>query len=242
MLNVICVKIGTKYSSLYVNNLLVMCRKNITEPFNFICYTDDPLNIDPDVIVVPFVNFGLEVITHNKLYLFSKEFDSQIPPGPRIFFDLDLIIKTNIDHVVSYNKGHISLIYSYWRHDYKRGDEKMWHMFNSSCMTWQPGYIHDIWDYYEYNIDMFTLRYHLGMDSFLSYEQKNIGCSIDFFPKHTFYSFLWGVDYDDNFRKSDCEDYIEKDHKDVTDVIPIVLLNGPTTFDDYQQFKQYYAV
>ena len=118
----------------------------------------------------------------------------------------------------------------------------MWHMFNSSCMTWESSHTYKIWDYYKQNTDLFTVKYHLGMDSFLSYEKEAMDLPIHHFPKYTFYSFLWGVDYNDNFKKSDCEDYIEADHKDVIDKIPVVLLNGPTTLEDYQQFKQYYAV
>lgn len=238
----ICVKIGEKYSSSYVNNLYNMCRKNITENFNFLCYTDDASDIRSEVSVVPYVNHYLDVITHNKLFLFSREFDKQIPPGPRVFFDLDLIIKTNVDHIVTNNKNDITLIRAEWRPEDPRDTMDFCHMFNSSCMTWNTNKrTLNVWEHYIQDPERYTFLYEMGMDPFLSYEQNNIGVRINFFPRYTFYSHLSGVSFNDNLEKSgDGDIYIEADHRDVIELIPIVLLNGPTTHDQYESFSKFY--
>ncbi len=46
---VTCVKIGKKYPSIYVNKLYNAVKKQSDN--DFICFTDDPSDIDPDVIV-----------------------------------------------------------------------------------------------------------------------------------------------------------------------------------------------
>lgn len=46
---VTCVKIGTKYSPIYVNKLYNAIRKQCD--LDFICFTDDPSGIDPNVTV-----------------------------------------------------------------------------------------------------------------------------------------------------------------------------------------------
>jgi len=114
-----------------------MCKKNITQPFGFFCYTDNSLEIIPEVQIIPFVDHNLEIIVHNKLFLFSQYVDQYLTNGDRVFFDLDIVIKSNIDDIVTNNQGDLTLIHSVWRKEYRRGFPIWHHMFNSSCMTWR---------------------------------------------------------------------------------------------------------
>lgn len=240
-MNIICVKIGQKYSSVLVNRLLGMCMKNITTPFNFICYTEDPIGIDKSVLIVPFMDYKLEVITHNKMYLFSEEFDKQIPPGQRVFFDLDMIIKFNIDDVVNINNKQLTVIHASWREEHERGFPVWHHTFNSSCMTWESPHTRCIWDHFIKDPEHYTCKYHWGMDCFLSYEQQNAGTIIHTFPERKFYSHLGGVDI---YEIQACYNRYKRLHTnkyaEATRDIPIILLNGETTDADYEQYRQYY--
>lgn len=47
---VICINWGTKYGAPYVNRLYAMVARNITPPFTFTCFTDNPSGIHPAVI------------------------------------------------------------------------------------------------------------------------------------------------------------------------------------------------
>ncbi|RZI92081.1 MAG: glycosyltransferase, partial [Rubrivivax sp.] len=47
--NVICMKWGTKYGPEYVNRLYAMVRRHLTGDFRFVCLTDDPAGIRPEV-------------------------------------------------------------------------------------------------------------------------------------------------------------------------------------------------
>ena len=38
---VVCLKHGSKYSSEYVNKLYNMCKRHLTVPYEFVCFTDD---------------------------------------------------------------------------------------------------------------------------------------------------------------------------------------------------------
>ena len=241
MLNVLCVKIGTKYSSVLVNRLYKMCKKNITQPFKFFCYTENAEGIDAVVNIIPFVDHGLDVIMHNKLFLFSEHIDSYLTNGDRMYFDLDMIIKGNIDDIVACNKGELTLIRSEWRKERPRTFLRCDHMFNSSCMTWKSPHTRKIWEHFNGDIEWFSLRYHLGMDSFLSYEEKNIGTKIHFFPSRKFYSYLYGIDYAEETWSDETYGmpFTLKFPKSI-ESIPVVLLNGDTTESDYRRFKQYY--
>ena len=71
MINIICVKWGTKYTSIHVNRLYHMLKKNLTMPFNFYCYTDNPEDLSCNIIYMP--DDGLEM-WWPKLRMFEKLF------------------------------------------------------------------------------------------------------------------------------------------------------------------------
>jgi hypothetical protein len=108
-------------------------------------------------------------------------------------------------------------------------------------MTWRPPNARFIWEYYEQNIDEFQMRFHHGMDPFLHYEFY-IKQKINTFPLGIFYCHLYGVD--DVLHMLDqngIQAYNHKDFKHITDLFPIVLLNGNTTEKDYQSYSKYYS-
>ena len=241
MLNILCVKIGNRYSSTLVNRLYKMCKKNITQPFKFFCYTEDPTNIIDEVNVIPFVDHGLEIIVHNKLFLFSEYVDKHLTSGDRLYFDLDLIIKSNIDDIVACNKGELTLIRASWRAVHPRGFPTWHHMYNSSCMTWRYPHTRNIWEHFIKDVEHYTCKYHYGMDCFLSYEHENIGTNIHFFPERKFHSHRYGIDLAEQLwskQRHDCS--FATAYPEVMRTIPIALLNGPTTEKEYEFYKEYY--
>ena len=192
-MNILCVKLGTKYPSEMVNNLFRMCIKNVTTPFEFFCYTDDRSGIIPNINIIRYVDNGLDLAVYNKLYLFSEEFDNQIPEGPRVYFDLDLVIINNIDNIVNDNKDELSLIRPSWREEQQYGPPTWHHMFNSSCMTWTSPNTRCLWEHLQRDPEMFMAKYKWGMDSFMFYEHKNAGTNIHYFQPNNFCSYIYGV-------------------------------------------------
>jgi hypothetical protein len=239
---IICVKLGTKYPSFMVNNLYKMCKQHITHSFDFFCYTDNTDGIDPGINVIDFVEHGLDVVVYNKMFLFSKFIDEQLPSCPRIYFDLDIVIKGCIDSIL-FEQNDLTVIDAEWRPKHPYGFPIFHHPFNSSCMLWQAPRTRAIWEYLMKDPEMFMNKYHWGMDSFMFYEKENINVNIGYFPVRKFYSFLYGVDYEENVLYDPvAKGYRPSKFVEIANTIPVVLLNGPTTIDDYQRvYQKHYA-
>jgi hypothetical protein len=240
---IVCVKIGTKYPSYMVNNLYRMCTRHMTHSFDFFCYTDDAEGLCDSINVISFVDHGLDVVVYNKLYLFSESMDKHLPRCPRLYFDLDLVIKGNIDDLANVSLNPLTVIDAEWRQKHDYGFPIFHHPFNSSCMLWEPARTKHVWEYLMQDPERFMNKYHWGMDSFLFYEKESIPIEIGYFTNRKFYSYLYGIDYEENV----LHDPITKGYRpskfvETAKKIPIVLLNGPTTMEDYNRvYKRYYT-
>jgi hypothetical protein len=100
--NVVCMKWGEKYGPEYVNVLYHMVKRNMTLPFRFICLTEHPEGIEPEVEVMPIPAFEDPAPQYykfcqawRKLSLFDDPlFDIQ---GKVLFLDLDVVVIDTID-------------------------------------------------------------------------------------------------------------------------------------------------
>lgn len=105
MINIVCLKWGTKYGPEYVNRLFFAIQRHTTIPFTLHCFTDDSTNINSNVTIHPLPYKNLDG-WWNKLYLFSKD----VSISGRIFFiDLDTLIVGNIDDILQHDKGFVVL-------------------------------------------------------------------------------------------------------------------------------------
>jgi hypothetical protein len=143
MINIICLKWGTKYGPEYVNRLFYGVKRNTTRSFKFHCFTDDATGIIADVIIhdLPFKN-SLEG-WWNKVYLFSN--DLPMSTGEKIFFvDLDTLITNNIDGVLDHDPHAITVLRDFYTGIAKTvvGDDNI----GSGLMSWYHGQYFDIWD------------------------------------------------------------------------------------------------
>ena len=53
VVNVLCMKWGTKYAADYVNTLYSMVARNMTRDFRFVCLTEDGVGLHEKVEVFP---------------------------------------------------------------------------------------------------------------------------------------------------------------------------------------------
>lgn len=94
MITICCLKQGMKYGAEYVNKLFSMVKRNITIPFDFVCFTDISKGIDSSVRV--------ESLPYNapywwgKMGLYKAKIDG-VNTEKLLFFDLDVVITGNID-------------------------------------------------------------------------------------------------------------------------------------------------
>lgn len=132
MLNIVCVKTGTKYGPEYVNILFDMVRRNLPEgtPGKFVCFTDDPDGLSEGI-----ESRALPADLKTwwaKLYLFAPE---TFETGDRIiYFDLDTIITGPLDPLLEYD-GDFAILRDPF-------DPSIW---NSGMMLWKAGAVSEIW-------------------------------------------------------------------------------------------------
>jgi hypothetical protein len=94
---VCCVKWGTKYSALYVNRLRSMVRRHLSHRYDFVCFTDDPAGLHPDIEPMPLPDAAFTGFW-NKLSLFRR--DLYEPGRTLLYFDLDLVIVGPLDFLL----------------------------------------------------------------------------------------------------------------------------------------------
>ena len=126
MVNVTCLKWGTKYPPDYVNRLHRMVKRHLARGYGFFCVTDNPQGLERGIEVIPLPDIQL-VGWWNKLWLFSEDFPLR---GSSLFLDLDLVILRNLEPILDFDDEKLFVSIA----DYVREEE-----FNTSVFRWQPG-------------------------------------------------------------------------------------------------------
>ena len=138
MNHIVCVKWGHKYVPEYVNVLKRMCKRHITVPYQFHCFTENPKGLDPDINVIPLGKEPFIKTWWSKLYMFHP---NNTLTGTILYFDLDVIIFRNIDKLFDHDAGKFMII-----RDFNRCRVKDWKQSNSSVMRWQGGQLNYLWN------------------------------------------------------------------------------------------------
>lgn len=96
---ILTMKWGTLYGAGDVNNLARGVRRHLNRPHRFICFTDDPTGLDPQVEAFPLPALGLPLgcgdTRWRKLALFNRNLYGL--QGTALFLDLDLVIVGSLD-------------------------------------------------------------------------------------------------------------------------------------------------
>lgn len=181
MLNVICVKHGTKYSELHVNRLYNMVKRHLTIPFTFYCLTEDYKNIDSNIKIIPLFSDPRITGWWWKTYIFYPEhFNNN---DLNLYFDLDMVIVNNIDKLVKYLPGHFI------------GLEDLGRVFNrpqklgSAVLRWQGSMYKDIWEKFIKNPDI-SKKFPGGDQDWIWDLHKK---QLKFYPKSWILSYKWEV-------------------------------------------------
>lgn len=96
--NVVCMKWGTRYGPEWVNRLAAMVCRNTTWTIRFVCFTDDPAGIRPDIECqpMPLVEFDPKLGKHwPKLGLMQENLGGL--EGMTLYLDLDVVIIGSLD-------------------------------------------------------------------------------------------------------------------------------------------------
>lgn len=147
MVNVICMKWGTKYGPEFVNKLRAMVRRHLSRPHRFVCFTDDAAGLDlaGGIEVLPLPPMDLPPGKERgwrKLSTFGGPLADL--RGPTLFLDVDVVITGGLD-VFFDHPGKFCII-----HDWA----KPWRITgNSSVYRFEAGAHPDLLAYFLAHID-----------------------------------------------------------------------------------------
>ena len=153
--SIVCLKWGSKYSSQYVNVLYNMCKRHSTLPFNFVCLTDNPADLNSNIIVKTLPNLPIHGWWY-KPYVFSKDLNLK---GEVLFLDLDIIVHNNIDKLWSIYPNSFVIIRDFTRHM-----NPGWKKFNSSVFRFNVKNYNWVWEDFEKNFQKIISKTHGDQD------------------------------------------------------------------------------
>ena len=134
--SVLCMRWGDRYGPDYVNRLFAMVARHLTPPHRFVCLTDDPEGIRPEVECRPLPAIELaDAPAHSgwrKLSCLGPKTDDL---GQVLFLDLDLVIVAGIDCLFAHS-GAFCIIENWTQKGRGIG--------NSSVFRFQAGAHHDV--------------------------------------------------------------------------------------------------
>lgn len=233
MLNVVCVKWGSKYGPEYVNRLETMVKRNLTVPFQMYCYTDDPFAISRSIETIPICKEDDLETYWNKLAIFK------LFKGKCIYIDLDTVIQNNINDIVNYTNK-LTGVYTYWNDIRTDGNFPFatlkWKIqFNSSVLAWTAEDYYWVWDKFMQNRDWNIIKYY-GDDKFLGNEIENKQT----FPQDWIYTRLYGSKENDT--PTEIVKIYEGYHEGWYHLpnYKFCLFNGPTEEKHYKGFEKYW--
>lgn len=200
--NVICLKVGTKYSSIYVNTLYNMCRRNITGDFRFICFTDDKSGIYPDIECFPPPTSEKYISGwFYKLSFFQEKLINI--SGDILYLDLDVVIVNPIDEFFLYPSDKLCIIEDWlWK---KLNQRK----YNSSVMKWRVGEYSDLFSSFIKNY--YKNKKYTGDQDFITDYVKNVN--------------FWPDDWCASYKLNKCFDGFKPENK-------IIIFHGKPNPDE----------
>lgn len=154
--NVICLKVGKKYSAEYVNKLYNMVTRNLTIDCEFFCLTEDPAGIDKKIITLPLETSGDIEGWWYKTFVFDPSYPLS---GRRtLFLDLDVVIVGNINKLFTYESNKFTIIKDFY------SKRKGLPGVNSSCFLFTHGTNSDVYSDFIHTKDKTVKRLHGDQD------------------------------------------------------------------------------
>lgn len=177
-MNIICLKVGKKYSCEYVNNLHYMVFKNTTKNINFYCFTDNKKNINKNIKCIDLPNLDHKKI-HGWFYKLAL-FDPIINPirGTILYLDLDIVIINNIDCFFEFDDSKLNIIEDWI---YKKNNIRK---YNSSVMMWNTKNYNNLFNDFTNNI---FKKVYFGDQDFITDYIKDV----NFWPENWCISYKW---------------------------------------------------
>lgn len=167
-----------------------MCKQNIKlHTLNFHCFTDMTKGLHPDIISYPLPK--LNVTPEDNKYAYKKEVGlcddnlGGLKEHRVLFFDLDVVIVSEIDSLITYPKNNEFIIIK----DYNKNSDEIG---NASCYSWVVGTLGNIKKDFEENPQKWIKRFYTASQEYLSFKVIEKFGKLHFYPKE------WVVSYKNN--------------------------------------------
>ncbi|HEY9033878.1 MAG TPA: hypothetical protein VIN71_08075 [Pseudomonadales bacterium] len=152
VVNVVCLKWGSKYPAEYVNRLYRMVQRHLSRPHRFVCLTDDGSGI-VDGVEIRALAIDPELRGWwYKLQLFQPQLADLA--GTTLFVDLDVVIVGNMDVLFDYQPGRFCII-----RDLQAGK-----VYNSSVFRLEIGAFAEVWQRFQADKRAIVQRLHGDQD------------------------------------------------------------------------------
>jgi hypothetical protein len=139
---VVCLKWGSKYDSRYVNVLHSMIKKHLTIEYEFVCFTENTVGINPGIRTEPLPLLPVQGWWYKPYFL-----SSELPiSGNMLFVDLDVVIFNNINKLFTYEPERFCII-----RDFNRSLRASWDKMNSSVFRVHTGKYHTLYEDFKKN-------------------------------------------------------------------------------------------
>jgi len=175
---VVCLKYGDKYSASYVNRLYNMVQRNLSLDHEFICYTEDPTDIDSGIRIEPLPALAVQGWWFKPMF-FNPELGLK---GIILFLDLDIVIFENINNLFEYMPGKFCIIRDFNRHLIKNYPK-----FNSSIFRLETGQHSNIYSEFIRDISSITRRFQGDQD----WIRHCIKLNFEYWPDEWIRSYKW---------------------------------------------------
>ena len=148
-------KWGSRYGHEYVNRLYKSIKRHTKRKTQVYCLTDDPSNIDKNIICKPLPKISLP---HNISYTPWRKMSLWQYPlydlqGDVLFLDLDLIITGNLDRFFSFRPGFYCVIENWTQIGENIG--------NTSCFRFPVGKYSSIFEKFQKDPEKYWKKYHI---------------------------------------------------------------------------------
>ena len=97
MIEVVCVKYGTKYGADYVNKLYQGIKTHLSVPHTFSCFTEDSTGLDEDIKIKPLKHSWKG--WWSKVHIFDREQYQSGSESLVFYIDLDMIVTGSLDNI-----------------------------------------------------------------------------------------------------------------------------------------------
>jgi hypothetical protein len=178
---VLCLKHGNKYSADYVNKLYNMVKRHCTLDYEFVCLTDNPKGINPNVKILPLPG-GISG-WWCKPYMFSKDLPIN---GTILYMDLDVVIANNIDKLFTWEPNRWCTI-----RDFTRAMRPNWQKYNSSVIRFKTGELDHVWTDFKKDRVTIQRRFHGDQDWLYEATHKSQGAML--YPDKWIQSWKWEI-------------------------------------------------